>query len=201
MFQPLTPEYCIRQALSQVDPNAFPSFSQSFEIMGNSNMLSDVRQDFLLACALHHLIPEDIIEQLLGEPPMSGLPPGGRHVRENLVAQCSANSERVEEIANELEKVDGNAGAIVGALTEIIRNWCATKETMSLKTVCNSLSRKPQSMDIIMQFTSPSSVLRPLCVLLDTWRYEEDQGIYGRSSTTGGTDICRRISTSVRRVR
>lgn len=27
-----------------------------------------------------------------------------------------------------------------------------------------------------MQFTSPGSVLQPLCTLLDAWRYEEDQG-------------------------
>lgn len=27
-----------------------------------------------------------------------------------------------------------------------------------------------------MQFTSPTSILLPLCNLLDTWGYEDDQG-------------------------
>src|SRR5262245_40969513 len=54
----MNPELCITQALSHVDPNAFPAFSQGFDdIMGNNNSLSDVRQDFLNACALHGLIP------------------------------------------------------------------------------------------------------------------------------------------------
>lgn len=118
MFPPLTPEFCITQALSRVDTNAFPSFSQAFEI-GGSNVLSDVRQDFLFACALHGLVPVERIPQLLGEPPMSGLPEAGRYVKEELVAQCSTNIERVEELLNDLEGPDGNAVGIVGAVTEV----------------------------------------------------------------------------------
>lgn len=30
----------------------------------------------------------------------------------------------------------------------------------------------------MLQFTSPSSILQPLCNLLDAWHYEEDQGEY-----------------------
>jgi mediator of RNA polymerase II transcription subunit 5 len=198
MFPPLTPDFCIRQAMNRVDPNAFPSFSQGFEMMNDGgNMLSDVRQDFLLACALHHLIQEEAIESILGEAPMAGLPAGGRYVKEDLLTQCSSNTERIEEIIGELESVNGNAGAIVAAITDIIRNACNTKETMSLKTTCNSLSRRPQSLDIIMQFTSPSSILYPLCVLLDTWRYEEDQGESNSSARSLRTDLCRGISTSL----
>jgi mediator of RNA polymerase II transcription subunit 5 len=47
---------------------------------------------------------------------------------------------------------------------------------MHLKTVCNLLSKKPQALDVILQFTSPDSILRPLCLFLDAWRYEGDQG-------------------------
>lgn len=47
---------------------------------------------------------------------------------------------------------------------------------MTLKTICNSLSRRPLALDIIMQFCSPVSVLQPLCSLLDGWRYDDDQG-------------------------
>lgn len=60
---------------------------------------------------------------------------------------------------------------------QVIGNLCASKETMSLQRLCNALSRKPRSMDVMLQFTSPISILQPLCNLLDGWRYEEDQGV------------------------
>lgn len=117
MFPPLTPEYCITQALSHVDPHAFPSFSQAFDIIGNNAILSDVRQDFLFACALHQLIPERSIERLLGEVPLQTV--GSKMVKEHLIAQCNANFQKVEELVNGIETLDGNAGAVVGALTEV----------------------------------------------------------------------------------
>jgi mediator of RNA polymerase II transcription subunit 5 len=48
--------------------------------------------------------------------------------------------------------------------------------TMYLKTICNLLSKKPQAMEVVLQFTSPASILRPLCQFLEEWRYEGDQG-------------------------
>jgi len=48
--------------------------------------------------------------------------------------------------------------------------------TMYLKTLCNLLSKRPQALDIMLQFTSPVSILRPLCHFLDEWRYDGDQG-------------------------
>lgn len=47
---------------------------------------------------------------------------------------------------------------------------------MTLKTICNSLSRRPQALDVILLFRSPKTVLQPLCSLLDNWRWDEDQG-------------------------
>lgn len=119
MFPTTTPELCITQALNHIDRNAFPSFSQTFDMAPVNSLLSDVRQDFLVACALHQLIPESSIERLLGETPMSSVPVGGKYIKENLVAQCSTNFERVEELLNEIEGMDGNAGAIVGAMIEV----------------------------------------------------------------------------------
>ncbi|KAF2656859.1 Med5-domain-containing protein [Lophiostoma macrostomum CBS 122681] len=172
---PMTPELCITQALSHVDPNAFPPFSQGLDdLMGNNNSLSDVRQDFLNACALHSLIPTNAVERLLGEAPMQG-PPQTRYTKKDLLAQFKINYEKVNLFIDELENLDGNAGAIVGALVEFIANLCETQITMNLKTICNVLSRKPQAMDVLLQFASPASILRPLCVFLDEWRYEGDQ--------------------------
>ncbi|KAI9815113.1 MAG: mediator complex subunit [Pycnora praestabilis] len=178
MFEPLTPEFCITQALSHVDPTAFPSFSQTFDMSSSSGILSDVRQEFLFACALHQLIAEENIERLLGEMPMQSLPEGGRYTKEELISQCSADPERVERLLGEIEGMEGNAGAIVGAIADVIRNLCTSKETMSLKTICTLLSRKPLSLDVILLFKTPLDILSPICQTLNTWRFEDDQGEY-----------------------
>ncbi|KAK3082359.1 hypothetical protein LTS18_004271 [Coniosporium uncinatum] len=176
MFAPLTSEYCIGEALTHINPAAFPSLGDTF---GMPSMISDVRQEFLAACVRHQLLPAASVERLLGErfvvpPPASN----SRYSKDGLVAQCSGHPERAEELIGELEKLDGNGGAIVGAITENIRSMCATKETMSLKTVCIALTRRPQYLDVFLQFTSLVSILQPLCQLLDTWHYEEDQNEY-----------------------
>lgn len=111
-------ELYISHALSRVDPNAFPSFSEMFAMQGSS-VLSDVRQEFLFSCAAHRLIPESSIERLLGENPMQTLPTGGPYVKDELVSQITANPERAEQLINGLEAMEGNAGAIVGAITEV----------------------------------------------------------------------------------
>lgn len=49
---------------------------------------------------------------------------------------------------------------------------------MSLKLLCTQLAQKPQSLDIILLFDKVTSIVEPLCTLLDNWRYEEDQGEY-----------------------
>ena len=115
-------EYCISQALVRVDPAAFPSYSQMFDILGKNGVLSEARQEFLFACALHQLIPEQSIEVLLGDVPMQSLPASGRYVKDNLVAQCSANPTKIEEFIGELENMEGNAGEIAAALNDVSRS-------------------------------------------------------------------------------
>jgi mediator of RNA polymerase II transcription subunit 5 len=111
-------EECISHALSRIDPNIFPSFSQMFSMQGNA-ALSDVRQEFLFSCASHKLIPESSIERLLGENPMQTLPVGGSYMKDELKAQISANHERAEQLISDIESTEGNASAIVGAITEV----------------------------------------------------------------------------------
>jgi mediator of RNA polymerase II transcription subunit 5 len=48
--------------------------------------------------------------------------------------------------------------------------------TMYLKQLSSLLFKKPQALDVILQFTSPASILRPLCQILDDWHYDSDQG-------------------------
>lgn len=87
--------------------------------MQGNTPLSDVRQEFLFSCASHKLIPEASIERLLGENPMQTLPVGGSFVKDELVAQINANHERAEQLIGDIESTEGNAGAIVGAITDV----------------------------------------------------------------------------------
>ncbi|KAL8733309.1 MAG: hypothetical protein Q9166_002133 [cf. Caloplaca sp. 2 TL-2023] len=121
IFSPLSIETCISQALLRVDPAAFPSFSQMFDFSSKNSMVSEARQDFLFACALHQLIPEGSIEGLLGDVPMQSLPASGRYVKNELVAQCTTNPAKIEELVGEVENMEGNAGEIAGALIENTR--------------------------------------------------------------------------------
>jgi len=68
---------------------------------------------------------------------------------------------------------------------------CEQKETMPLRSICSFLARKTSSLDVMLLFVKPVYLLEPLCELLDTWRYEEDQGLSQRPTTVRvclGTD-------------
>lgn len=49
---------------------------------------------------------------------------------------------------------------------------------MSLKILCSQLSQKPLSLDVMLLFEKPYTILHPLCDLLDNWKYDEDQNEY-----------------------
>jgi mediator of RNA polymerase II transcription subunit 5 len=49
---------------------------------------------------------------------------------------------------------------------------------MTLKTLCSLLVRKPSSLDVMLLFDKPVTILQPICDLLDNWHYDEDQGEY-----------------------
>lgn len=172
-FSHLNPEDCITQALSLVDQNAFPTLADTSAMFGDS-----VRLDFCFACCLHGLIQESSIEGLLGDIPMQSLPAGGRYVKENLVQQCLSDPEKAESLIDTLESMDGNVGAVSQAITEVMRQLCVSKETMSLKTLCSKLARKPICLDIMLLFDKAITILQPICELLDNWHYDEDQGEY-----------------------
>jgi mediator of RNA polymerase II transcription subunit 5 len=171
----LTPEFAIQQALSHVDLNMFPTVGLG---MPQSNAaLQDTRQDFVYACILHGLLTSDSVGRILGESTFDSPPnPQSRLHKDILSQQCAHEPGKAVQLISGLEKLDGNAGAIVGAVTDVIRIACASKDIMSLKSICNSFAGKPQFLDVLLQFTSPSSILQPLCQLLDAWKYEDDQG-------------------------
>jgi mediator of RNA polymerase II transcription subunit 5 len=117
--------------LGHVDTNAFPTLSGLFDESSTNNMFSDsVRQDFCFACCLHGLIEETSIETLLGDVPMQSLPAGGRSLKEDLVQQCLSDPERTEGLIDELDRMDGNVGAVSQAITEV--SWSTIVQILKL---------------------------------------------------------------------
>ena len=171
----IAPELVIQQALSHVDLNVFPTVGLG--MLQSNTALQDTRQDFVYTCILHGLLTADSVGRLLGESTFDSPPsPSSRLHKELLVQQCAHEPGKIVQLIANLEKLDGNAGAIVGAVVESIRTASATKDTMSLKSVCNAFSGRPEFLDVVLMFVSPASILQPLCQLLDAWKYEDDQG-------------------------
>lgn len=117
MFAPLTPEFCISQAMNHVDTTVFPPPSYG---MISESLLQDVRQEFLFSCVLHSLLPSENVESLLGEAPFTPPPSSERRfTKDDLIQQIVGNTERLGQFIKQLETLDGNAGAIVAAVTEV----------------------------------------------------------------------------------
>ena len=172
MAPAMTVEACMQMAFLSITMDALPPIS-----VGSNEVrekLKETRLEFLQACALHGLISESTISTILQE---TSTPPrkANKYNKENLVAQCSTNVARLEPLIDELTGMVGNAGAIAGCVVDIINSLCVNKDTMSLKTVCNMLIRKIESLDIIMQYTQPPNLLLPLCVQLNGWTHDQDQ--------------------------
>ena len=48
---------------------------------------------------------------------------------------------------------------------------------MTLKRICLHIIRKPRRLDVLALFHFPGSFLQPLCNVLDTWKWDDDQGM------------------------
>jgi mediator of RNA polymerase II transcription subunit 5 len=117
---PFNPEYCITQALNQVDTAIFPTLSGMFDISNTHNAFTEtVRQDFFFACLLHGLVSETARDKILGDITFQELPDGGRYVKEDLIQQCLADPERLQKLIGEIDGMEGNAGAVCQALVDV----------------------------------------------------------------------------------
>ncbi|RFU80899.1 mediator of rna polymerase ii transcription subunit 5 [Trichoderma arundinaceum] len=178
-FSTPSAEFCITEALSQVDTSVFPTASLMFDESRNNNPYTEsVREEFCSACALHGLIEREHVERILGESSMSYEPSQEKYSKEKLVQSCLSDPDKIQALIRDMDKMDGNVGAVCQALVELLRQLCNSKETMSLKILCSQLVQKPQSLDVLLLFEKLPTVLEPICQLLDGWRYEEDQGEY-----------------------
>ena len=169
---PQAGESCIQAAFMSITMEALPPITpMSSDVR---EVLKGTRLEFLQACALHGLMAENTISTILQEPPIA-LPRVLRFTKEDLLAQCNNNVARLEVLADELQGMQGNTGAVAGCIIELLNSLCANKDTMALKTACNILMRQVADIDIVMQYTQPVNVLLPLCSLLNEWTHDQDQ--------------------------
>ena len=116
---PFNAEYCISEALNQVDTKCFPTLSDLFELNNSSAFQDSVRQDFCFACQLHGLLSPHAIKTLLGEFTYQSLPDEGRYVKDALVQSCVDDMERTQKLIGELDSMNGNVGAAAEAVVEV----------------------------------------------------------------------------------
>lgn len=119
-FSTPSAEMCITSALNQVDTSLFPTASLMFdESRSNNPYTESVREDFCAACVLHGLINREHIESVLGEMSMSYEPE--KKATENLVNDYQAHTIRMVDLLGDLDKMDGNVGAVARAIIEVYR--------------------------------------------------------------------------------
>ncbi|GAB7356308.1 hypothetical protein MBLNU459_g7105t1 [Dothideomycetes sp. NU459] len=116
LYPPLTAQVCIQMAMGRVDVHPFPPLSSENE--GVNEALKQSRLEFLQACLLHQLGTESAFGNAIGEVNSSINSRANRYNKDILSSQCMANVYRAEELVSELEGMQGNAGAISGALIE-----------------------------------------------------------------------------------
>jgi mediator of RNA polymerase II transcription subunit 5 len=174
MAHGVTVEACIQLAFMSITMDVLPPISAGSNEMREKLKLT--RLEFLQACALHGVVTESIIAAVLQEPPIS-LPKANKYIKENLLSQCANNIGRLEPLIDELGGMIGNAGAISGCIVDTINHLCSasSKDSMSLKSVCNMLIKRVTFLDIIMQYTQPANLLFPICTLLNDWTHDQDQ--------------------------
>ena len=119
-FPGSSPEFCITQALSQVDTSLFPTASLMFDETRNNNPYTEsAREEFCGACVLHGLVERENVERILGEVSMSYETSLEKYFKEKLVQDCLADPEKIHSFVRELDKMDGNVGAVCQALVEV----------------------------------------------------------------------------------
>lgn len=118
-FDMSTSEYCITEALNQVDTSVFPTASLMFDPSRSNNPYTEsVREDFCTACVVHGLIQREHVDRILGESSMSYVSLE-KLSKEKLVQDCLASTANIQSLIRDLDKTDGNVGAVAQALVDV----------------------------------------------------------------------------------
>ena len=84
---------------------------------GSTTDFLDVRQEFLLACAMHGVIPEESIERLHGQPLARGS--SSRLSKEGIIMSYGNDVHKFSSLLSGTERPDGNAVAFVHAVAHV----------------------------------------------------------------------------------
>ncbi|EXJ64796.1 hypothetical protein A1O7_01134 [Cladophialophora yegresii CBS 114405] len=171
--------------LSMISATSFNGFSteqaisdawhQVVPLLSEHDLLA-IGAHFLHVCSLIHLLPGQMVSQLVGnEDLLKGLSKG-LYTKDGLVERVNSNHARGPKLVEELIRGDGSAGFISQAIVEIMHSYCQSKETQYLKELANAIIRKPAAINCVALFIRPSFFLSPLCSLLDDWRWDEIHG-------------------------
>lgn len=91
------------------------------ETRSNNPYTESVREEFCTACALHGLVRREHVERILGETSMSYEPSLEKYSKSKLVRDCLSDPEKIQGLVRDLDKMDGNVGAVCQALVEVRR--------------------------------------------------------------------------------
>ncbi|KAI9723492.1 MAG: mediator complex subunit [Chrysothrix sp. TS-e1954] len=181
-FMPVEFDRIIAQAVGRLDPMSFTSFSQDQDFGPSNNgnkdttALYDTRQEFLAACILHQMIPEDSIERLTGENIKHDASPRRKLHSQMIIQEYSQSTQKWDQLTAGLKLMDGNTTARAEAISQMFKRQAGSLETMALKELCRHLSQDPLYIDAIAVHSSLPGLLQPLAQLLVDWKHEDNQG-------------------------
>lgn len=114
VFAPLDFEFVLSQAFIRYD----------IDLGSTTDFQISIRQEFLLACAMHGVIPEESIERLHGQQPTQGSP--SRMTKEGIIMSYGNDVHKVPILLSGVERTDGNAVAFVHAIAHVSLTWLVT---------------------------------------------------------------------------
>ena len=166
-----TIEAYVQMAFSSIAMDALPPISAGATEVRDK--LKATRLDFLRASHIHAVLSELTVTAILGEHPTPVN--AARYTKEVLVSKYASNIHGLNALIEELEGTSYNAAAISGCILSMITTFSLNRDTASLKSICTALTKRLASVDIMLQHCELSSLLLPLCTLLNTWTHDQDQ--------------------------
>lgn len=121
-FEPINHAYLISQSLGRLHPSFFTSIPPGYGMTSKTTTISDARQQFVHACALHGLISRESIPHLVGGQVAQDTAMQARRSRRSLVNEFNANSHKLDTLIKGMESMDGNAVAATEAVVEVRRH-------------------------------------------------------------------------------
>jgi mediator of RNA polymerase II transcription subunit 5 len=130
-LEPLSPEHCLSQAFHQLRWADSAEDSGLIDSSPQTLSMDRFRENFLLSCALHRVIPESSVVNIIGVSPSKRPQTHGLYSKSDLLNQLRTNHSGVERLVKEINTLDGNAGIVVDAVVEVT---CSILDSVALLT-------------------------------------------------------------------